>query len=229
MLIALGGVPLFLAGRALWRRIEETDVWSWLQQVFIAGALQVFGMALIGMFFVRTRRSRPGLCVTICWSRWWPRQSREDAEHALLASPQLLVAGGAVQAASAQLPPIPRVTESQVAWRVQKGHRPLSGSIHDTDGRRVRLAKVWVDADSLHYVRSDSVGGFALSTLGRGSHRLAVEIGAFRRLVSSVTVLPDTYLTAAVILVRLEVNGPGSGFKIEMVPLDTSRTPRREK
>lgn len=52
MLLALLGPPLFLAGRALWRRIEETDVWAWLQQAFIAGVLMVLGTAAFGMFFV---------------------------------------------------------------------------------------------------------------------------------------------------------------------------------
>jgi hypothetical protein len=50
--------------------------------------------------------------------------------------------------------------------------------------------------------------------MGPGSHRLTVEIGGFRRLVSSVSVLPDTYLTAAVILVRLEGDGPDSGLRL---------------
>jgi hypothetical protein len=49
-LLALLGIPLFLVGRALWRRIEAPDIWAWVGQVLVSCLLQAMGV-LTALFF----------------------------------------------------------------------------------------------------------------------------------------------------------------------------------
>jgi hypothetical protein len=51
-LLALLGIPLFLAGRALGRRVTAVNVWDWLGQLGLPVGLQFAGIVIIFAFFL---------------------------------------------------------------------------------------------------------------------------------------------------------------------------------
>jgi hypothetical protein len=61
-LLGLLGIPLYAAGRALWRRVEANRVWDWLGQLLFPVFLQFAGLAMALMFLVA-----PGVAALGVW------------------------------------------------------------------------------------------------------------------------------------------------------------------